>query len=356
MTRFTVSAEGRSQDILIGPLAEAAPAIIALGGGRPIPLITDGHVWALHGAAVGAMLDVRPILVPRGEPAKTWDGLHAVTERLHEFGVTRDTPVLALGGGSVGDLAGLAASLFKRGCPVIHLPTTLLAQADSALGGKTAIDAFGVKNLIGTFHPPALAVADIAFLETLDDRQLRAGYAEVVKYGLIGDPEFFAWCEGNGTAVLAGNRTARLHAVEHCLRAKAGFVANDLRDRAGHRALLNFGHTFAHAIEAAAGLGDILHGEAVAVGMVLAFTLSAELGLCPGHDRDRVEQHLKSVGLPIALGDVGVAPDALMPFLLHDKKAGHAGLTFILVRGIGQAVVSRDVVPERVARFLATAA
>ncbi len=356
MIHFTISSENHAHDVLIGPLANAAAAIVGMAGGRPLPLVTDDHIWALHGAAIEALFDVERILVARGEQAKTWDSLCGVTERLLELGATRDTPILALGGGSVGDLAGLAASLFKRGCPVIHIPTTLLAQADSALGGKTAIDAFGHKNLIGTFHPPALVVADIAFLDTLDDRQLRAGFAEVVKYGLIGDPEFFAWCEAHGSALIDGDRAARLYAVEHCLRAKAGFVADDLRDRAGRRALLNLGHTFGHAIEAAAGLGDVLHGEAVAIGMVLAFALSADLGLCSSEDKRRAEKHLIAVGLPTTLGEVGVRPEALMQFMLHDKKAGHVGLALILVHGIGRAFVSRDVAPDRLAAFLVSAA
>lgn len=355
MISFTVATEGHAHPVLIGPLAGAAPAIVERAGGRALPLVTDDHIWALHGAAVGALLDVEPIIVPPGEAAKSWDHLHGLTERLFALGVTRDTPVVALGGGSVGDLAGLAASLFKRGCPVIHIPTTLLAQVDSAVGGKTAIDAFGHKNLVGTFHPPALVVADIAFLATLDQRQLRAGYAEVVKYGLIDDPAFFAWCEANGAALLEGDRAARSHAVDHCLRAKARFVAEDLHDRSGRRALLNLGHTFAHAIEAASGLGHILHGEAVAVGMVLAFALSADLGLCPIDDKIRVETHLQSAGLPTTLQEVGVAPGAMLPFLLHDKKAGHEGLALILVRGIGRAFVSRDIAPDRLARFLESA-
>ena len=223
-----------------------------------------------------------PILVPEGEAAKDWDVLHHLLGDLAERNVSRDTPIVALGGGSVGDLAGLAAALFKRGCPVVHLPTTLLAQADSAIGGKTAIDAFGEKNLIGTFHQPALVIADPAFLDTLDERQLRSGYAEIVKYGLIDDPAFFAWCEANGrgaprrrTATCASTRSPPPS------RAKARIVAGDVEDRTGQRALLNLGHSFAHAIESEAGLGTILHGEAVALGLVLAFRFSAELGLCP---------------------------------------------------------------------------
>ena len=195
-------------------------------------------------------------------------------------------PIVALGGGSVGDVAGLAASLFKRGCPVVHVPTTLLAQADSAVGGKTAIDAFGEKNLIGSFHQPALVVADPAFLDTLDPRQLRSGYAEIVKYGLIDDPAFFAWCEANGAALLAGDPRLRATTPSPPRSApRRGSIAGDVEDRSGQRALLNLGHSFAHAIESEAGLGTVLHGEAVAIGLVLALRFSAELGLCDARRR-----------------------------------------------------------------------
>ncbi|MEO5972982.1 MAG: 3-dehydroquinate synthase [Sphingomicrobium sp.] len=356
MRRFAVDGDGQAHPVLIGPLAQAAPALAELAGRRRLPLVTDAHVWALHGAAVEAVADVDVLAVPQGEAAKTWDTLHHLLERLLDLGVTRDTPVVALGGGSVGDLAGLAASLFKRGCPVIHIPTTLLAQVDSAVGGKTAIDAFGHKNLIGSFHPPALVVADIAFLATLDERQLRAGYAEIVKYGLIGDCDFFGWCEVNGADLLSGGDDARAYAVEYCLHAKAAIVASDWRDRGGRRALLNLGHTFAHAIESAAGIGAVLHGEAVAVGMVLAFSLSAELGFCGSEERDRVKAHLASAGLPTSLKEVGVEGARLIAFMLADKKAGHDGPVLILVRAIGQAFVSRDVTAERLAAFLANAA
>ena len=248
---------------------------------------------------------------------------------IDQLDITRDTPILAMGGGSVGDVAGLAASLFKRGCPIVHLPTTLLAQADSAIGGKTAIDWQGRKNLIVTFHQPSLVVADPAFLETLDQRQLRAGYAEIVKYGLIDDPAFFTWCEAHGAALIAGDHALRRTAIEHCARAKLRLVADDIEDRRGARALLNLGHSFAHAIETASGLGTVLHGEAVAIGLCLAFGFSAELGLCPAEDGVRVRTHLASVGLPTRLADAGLAGagDSLLDAIKSDKKAGAEGIS-----------------------------
>ncbi|WP_310467355.1 3-dehydroquinate synthase family protein [Sphingomonas sp.] len=352
MTRFSVEGEGWEHPVLVGALAEAGAELAGLSDGRRLPLVTDEQVWALHGARIAALAEVEPLFVPAGEAAKTWDTLHALLERFHALGVTRDTPVIAFGGGSVGDLAGLAASLFKRGCPVVHIPTTLLAQVDSAVGGKTAIDAFGHKNLMGTFHPPALVVADIGLLATLDPRQLRAGYAEVVKYGLIGDAEFFAWCEAHGGDLLAGDDQARSYAVDYCLHAKAAAVSRDLHDRTGRRALLNFGHTFAHAIEAAAGLGVVLHGEAVAIGLVLAFELSAELGLCSAGDAQRVRAHFVAAGLPTRLADFAVAGPGLLPLMLADKKAGAGAPVLILARGIGQAFVSRDVTADQLAAFL----
>lgn len=258
--------------------------------------------------------------------------------------------------GSVGDLTGLATGLFKRGCPVVHIPTTLLAQADSAVGGKTAIDAEGQKNLIGLFHQPALVVADPSLLDTLDERQLRAGYAEVVKYGLIDDSAFFTWCEENGAALLAGERSAREQAIATCIRAKARTVEHDVEDKTGTRALLNLGHTFAHAIESAAGLGTVLHGEAVALGMVLAHDFSAELGLCPPEEAARVRAHLASVGLPTRLAEVPVDRAELLPLMGADKKNDAGKLKLVLTRGIGQAFLSDGVEQARLAQFLGTAA
>jgi 3-dehydroquinate synthase len=332
-------------DVLLGDLSSTLDRIAALGHGRPLPLVTDGRVLALHGAALAPIAMKPPILISEGEAAKTWQSLAAIVDALADRDVRRGTPIIALGGGSIGDVTGLAASLFKRGCPVVHVPTTLLAQADSAIGGKTAIDAAGQKNLAGTFHMPALVVADPALLDTLDQRQLRSGYAEVVKYGLIDDPAFFAWCEAHGTALLAGDRDARLHAVTHCIRAKARFVAADPLDLGGQRALLNLGHSFGHAIEAIAGIGRLLHGEAVAIGLVLAFRLSVRLGHCPEADALRLADHLDRVGLPTRLEQVGLAGsgEALVARLSSDKKATESGPALVLARGIGVAFLERAV-------------
>lgn len=354
MTRFAVSGAGWSHEVFVGDLADARSAIRGLCRRSPSILITDERLLALHGAKLEAALDFIPIIVPEGEDAKSWATLQLLIERFHELGLTRDQPVIAFGGGSVGDVAGLAAALFMRGCPVVHIPTTLLAQADSALGGKTAIDAFGRKNLVGTFHPPALVVCDPSFLETLDQRQLRSGYAEVVKYGLIDDTSFFQWCQANGEALLDGSLEARCRAVEHCLKAKARLIGDDLHDLSGRRALLNLGHSFGHAVEALTGCESVLHGEAVSVGLVLAFGFSSELGLCPHADVDRARAHLRSSGLPTRLSDVGLAgrgPD-LLPLMRQDKKAGAAGLVLILAHGIGRAFVATEVPQDRLRAFL----
>jgi 3-dehydroquinate synthase len=318
-----------------------------------LPVVTDARVFELHGKRLAGLSLEEPVLVPEGEAAKDWETLGQIVERLAFLGVRRGTPIIALGGGSVGDVAGLAASLFKRGCPVIHIPTTLLAQADSAIGGKTAIDAAGQKNLVGTFHHPLLVVADPSLLDTLGERQMRSGYAEVVKYGLIDDPASFAWCEANGRKALDGDRIARRAAIEHCVRAKARFVAADPDDTGGTRALLNLGHTFGHAVEALAG-HDVLHGEAVAVGTALAFGFSEHLGLCPAADLRRVQVHLNAIGLPTTLKEVGLAgpPEELLAVMAHDKKADAAGLTLILARGIGKAFVEHAVALPSLEAFL----
>ena len=356
MAEIRVSGEGWSHDVIVGPIADAAGPIARLCRDQRVPLVTDQRILELHGGKLRGIVDFHPVVVPEGEAAKSWRTLEHLTESFFELGVTRQTPVIAFGGGSIGDVAGLAAALFKRGCPVVHMPTTLLAQVDSAIGGKTAIDAMGQKNLVGAFHPPALVACDPAFLDTLDARQLRAGYSEVVKYGLIDDPEFFAWCEANGAALVSGDADARLHAILHCVQSKARFVAADLHDRSGTRALLNLGHSFGHAIEALAGPDSVLHGEAVAVGMVLAFRFSAELGLCTDDEAERVREHL-SAFLPTSLGEVGFAGRGgdLLPLIAADKKAGPGAITLILARGIGAAFVERSVDPVRLAAFLAAA-
>ena len=355
---MTITSQDSGYDVLVGPLADAAERLISLFDGQTLPLVTDARILELHGDKIAAILPVEPIVVPEGEAAKDWRILAELLGHLTQLDITRETPVLALGGGSVGDVAGLAASLFKRGCPIVHIPTTLLAQADSAIGGKTSIDWDGKKNLIGSFHQPSLVIADPAFLETLDPRQLRAGYAEIVKYGLIDDPAFFGWCEASGAALLGGNQAIRQTAIEHCVQAKLRLVEGDVEDLRGTRALLNLGHSFAHAIEFATGLDTILHGEAVSIGLCLAFAFSVELGLCPSQDEARVGAHLASVGLPTRLSDVGLtdASRELLDAIKSDKKAGADGISLILVGGIGRAKLARGIDRARLADFLAKAA
>jgi 3-dehydroquinate synthase len=353
---LTVDTGNDRYQVVVGALEDCRSLLCDLSRGRRLTVVTDAYVWSLHGPRLEAILPCDPIFVPRGEEAKDWLHLQALIEEFTRRNLDRSQPILALGGGSVGDLAGLAAGLFKRGLPVVHLPTTLLAQADSAVGGKTAIDVAGQKNLVGMFHQPALVIADDLMLDTLDERQLRAGYAEVVKYGAIGDQAFFGWLEEHGPALLAGHREYREEAVFQSVAAKARAVEADVTDRSGVRALLNLGHTFGHAIESAAGLGVVLHGEAVAVGMVLAFDLSGRLGLCPHGDADRLRRHLASAGLPTSLAQTGVDRSALLPLMRGDKKNEGGALRLVLARGIGAAFLSDGVEEEVVAEFLAGAA
>ncbi|WP_294173904.1 3-dehydroquinate synthase [uncultured Sphingomonas sp.] len=355
MMNFTVDAAGCRYEVVVGPLAKAGRRLGDLARGRSVPVVTDERIWALHGATLSDLLHVEPIFVPEGEAAKSWGQLQRLIARFAELNLDRTSPLLAFGGGSVGDLTGLAASLFKRGCPVVHVPTTLLAQVDSAVGGKTAIDAEGQKNLVGTFHQPALVLADVALLDTLDERQLRAGYAEVVKYALIGHEVLFDWLEDHREAILSGDRTMREEAVSQCFMAKARLVEADPEDRTGLRALLNLGHSFGHAIESAAGLGTVLHGEAVAVGMALAFDFSVAFELCPADDAARVRRHLASAGLPTTIGETGVDRSALLPLIGADKKNEGGRLRLVLTGGIGNAFLAPDVEPERLAGFLANA-
>lgn len=358
MTVVRVDAHPQSYDVVIGPIEAGIERIRDMArDARPI-LVSEPRVFALHGASVAEAIGADPILVPEGEAAKDWEQLHLLLTELAQRRAGRSTPIVALGGGSVGDLAGLAAALFKRGCPVIHLPTTLLAQADSAVGGKTAIDAFGEKNLIGTFYQPSLVIADPSFLDTLDARQLRAGYAEVVKYGLIDDPGFFAWCEANGRGLLVGHPDLRHQAIATAIRAKARIIAGDIEDRSGRRALLNLGHSFGHAIEAEAGLGNILHGEAVALGIALAFRFSAEAGICPFGEADQVASHLDACGLPTRLSDAGLngRGGRLVDWMARDKKGSGGRIVLILARGIGRAFLDPSVDGRRLAEFLDRAA
>jgi len=351
MTAIHVAHPGAEYDVLVAGLDQALPRLAELADGQRLPLISDPRVHELYGERFASIALDEPILVPSGEAAKDWRVLENVIDRLAGLDVKRGTPIVSLGGGSVGDVAGLSASLFKRGCPVVHVPTTLLSQADSAIGGKTAIDAAGQKNLVGSFRHPLLVIADPALLDTLDERQMRSGYAEVVKYGLIDDPGFFDWCEANGGAVIAGAGTARCAAIEHCIRAKIRFVTADPEDRTGTRALLNLGHTFGHAIESLANQ-KLLHGEAIALGMVLAFEFSAELGLCPTEDAERVKAQLQAAGLPVTIDEVGMSGPVVFDAMKADKKSTASGPTLILCKGIGQAFVAKDVDPQRLAAFL----
>ncbi len=323
-------------------------------------VVTDENVASAQGGRLrdglrsgGLKADV--VVLPPGESSKSWDMLARLIDNLVELGVERGDYVVAFGGGMVGDLTGFAAAILKRGCFYVSLPTSLLAQVDSSVGGKTAINVRAGKNLVGAFHQPSTVLIDISTLETLPERELRAGYAEVMKYGLIGDPAFFAWCEANGAALIAGDAEARMHAIETGVRMKAAIVAEDERETSGRRALLNLGHTFGHALEAETGFSErLLHGEAVALGMALAFRFSARRGLCPLADAERVERHLGAVGLPISLAQAGLdaSGERLVGHMASDKKRSGGRLPFILVRGIGDAFVDATVEPAEVIAFL----
>jgi 3-dehydroquinate synthase len=350
--RIDVALGARSYPVLIGEglLERAAELLAPYAVSGRLVVVSDENVWAAQGERLAAALPVEPVIVPAGEGSKSWEGLAALAERLLALGVERGEPILAFGGGMVGDLAGFAAAILKRGCPYIQVPTSLLAQVDSSVGGKTAINTPLGKNLIGAFHQPAAVLIDPTTLDTLPERELRAGYAEVVKYGLIGDPGFFAWCEAHGARLLAGDAEARLHAIETCVRGKAEIVAADERETGGRRALLNLGHTFGHAIEAESGFSERLHGEAVAAGMALAFRFSAQRGLCSAEDASRVVAHLEAVGLRTRLANED--PAALVERMAGDKKKRGGRLPFILVRGIGRAFVDSSVEPADVEQFL----
>ena len=358
MRRVDVMLGERSYPIHIegGLLARARPLLEPLARRNRLIVVSDATVWNLHGPALAASgIELVPIILAEGEEAKSWPVLTELVQRLLELGVERSDHVVALGGGAIGDVTGFAAAIVKRGCGYIQIPTTLLAQVDSSVGGKTAINAAAGKNLVGAFYQPSAVLIDPETLATLPERELRAGYAEVVKYGLLGDSGFFQWCEANAAALLRGDHSARLHAIETSVRAKAEIVGQDERETSGRRALLNLGHTFGHAIEAETGIGGkLLHGEAVAIGMALAFRFSASRGLCRPEEADRVAAHLEAMGLPVRLSEAGIAEGAsLVPHMLHDKKNEHGKLGFVLVRGIGQAFLDRSVKPDQVRDFLA---
>jgi len=357
----------RAYDIVIGRdvLQSLGPRIAALRPGARTAIVTDRNVakhWlektevSLSQSGIAATR----IIVEEGEGSKTYAGLERVSEALISAKVERNDLVIALGGGVVGDLAGFAAAILRRGVDLVQVPTSLLAQVDSSVGGKTGINSPQGKNLLGAFHQPVMVIADTAVLDTLPPRQFRAGYAEVAKYGVLGDEGFFSWLEANHADVFAGGR-AREHAIATSCRAKAAIVARDERET-GDRALLNLGHTFGHALEAATGFSDrLFHGEGVAVGMVLAAELSAELGMIGQSEADRVRRHLAEVGLPTHVQDIaGFAQeglgdaDALMALMAQDKKVRRGRLTFILLKAVGRAVVAPDVEPSLVRDFLQT--
>lgn len=360
-TIVEVALGARAYDIVIGRslLSSLGERIASLKPGARAAIVTDSTVAALHldaaTAALGAAgIDSASVVVPAGEGAKSFKIFEELCDDLLAARIERGDVVVALGGGVIGDLAGFAAAVLRRGLDYVQVPTTLLAQVDSSVGGKTAINSRLGKNLVGVFHQPVLVVADTALLDTLPSREFRAGYAEVAKYGLLGDAGFFAWLETNADDVFAGG-PGREHAIATSCRAKAGVVARDERET-GERALLNLGHTFGHAFEAAAGFtGRLLHGEAVALGMALAFAYSARLGLAPPADAERVARHLAAVGLPSRPSAIpGGAPDAdrLMDLMAQDKKVRRGRLTFILARGIGQAFIAPDVDAGDVRTFL----
>ena len=349
---ITVGLGDRAYDIHVGAglLARAGELLKPLAKGV-VPVVTDEHVAVLHlqpllASLKAAGIEARPIVMAPGEVSKSFAGLEKLSGELLDMGIDRKGLVIALGGGVMGDLTGFAAGVLKRGVAFAQVPTTLLSQVDSSVGGKTAINARQGKNLIGLFHQPRIVIADTALLVTLPRRELLAGYAEVVKYGALGDADFFNWLEANAAKALAGENDAIIHAVAHSCRMKADIVARDERET-GDRALLNLGHTFGHALEAATGFSNrLVHGEGVAVGMALAFRLSVNLGLAPGQDADRFIRHLKAIGLPAAIADIPgprASADELIGHMAHDKKVSDGKLTFILLRGLGQAFVTRDV-------------
>jgi 3-dehydroquinate synthase len=342
----------RSYDIVIGSglIAEAGPRIAKLRPGTSVAIVTDGNVAHFHLGALEKSLDAagisyRSVVLSPGEGTKSFSNLESVAEAILQSRVERGDLVIALGGGVIGDLAGFAASVVRRGVDFIQIPTTLLAQVDSSVGGKTGINSPHGKNLIGAFHQPALVLADLSALDTLPAREFRAGYAEVAKYGLINDAKFFAWLEKNAEKIFAGG-PERAKAVAVSCKSKAAIVGRDERE-SGERALLNLGHTFGHALEAATGYSDrLLHGEGVALGIVLAFKLSEKLKLCKPADAKRVIKHLASVGLPVKLSQIpGALPgaDGLLSLMAQDKKVQRGKLVFILAKGIGKALIAKDV-------------
>lgn len=362
MAVISVDIAGRPYEVRVGAglLAELVENCRGRLRKPGVAVVTDEKVYAAWGAVVQTALheaghEPHWRILPAGEATKSWAELSALVDWLLDLGIERGDHILALGGGVIGDLTGFAASVLKRGCHFIQLPTTLLAQVDSSVGGKTAINTPAGKNLVGAFHQPSLVLADLAVLDTLPPRELRAGYAEVVKYGLIGDADFFAWCDANGAAMLAGDPQLREYAVAHSVAHKARIVQADEFETKGLRALLNLGHTFGHALEAQTGFSErLLHGEGVALGMVLAARYSARLGLMPRASAEHIAAHLASVDMASEVSDLRLNCDgkALVDHMLHDKKMDAGVLPFLLMRGIGETFLAKDVELADVAKFL----
>ena len=362
METVHVGLEGRAYDILIGPglLAQAGALIGQISDRKRMMIVTDENVAAAHLDRLQAGLSAAGIasealVLPAGEATKSWPHFERTVEWLLAQRVERKDLVIAFGGGVIGDLTGFAAASLRRGVGFVQIPTSLLAQVDSSVGGKTGINAPQGKNLIGAFHQPSLVLADVDVLKALTARDFLAGYGEVVKYGLLGDAEFFDWLEENGPKLAQGDEAARIYAVKRSCEMKAEIVMRDETEQ-GDRALLNLGHTFCHALEAATGYSErLLHGEGVAIGCALAFELSSRLGLCSQEDPSRVRAHLKTMGMKTDLADIpGELPsaEALVELMGQDKKVIDGQLRFILARGIGQAFVTADVPRDAVLKVL----
>jgi shikimate kinase/3-dehydroquinate synthase len=362
--RLEVSLADRSYDLVIGPglLARAGALLFPVLPQPRCVVVTDATVAALHlptlraGLTAAGIAIAAEIIVPPGEASKSLDQYGAVADAILASGADRHTTLIAFGGGVIGDLAGFAAATVLRGLPFMQIPTTLLAQVDSSVGGKTGINTARGKNLLGAFHQPLMVLADTEVLATLPPRELRAGYAEIVKAGLIGDAAFYEWCEANGAALIAGDDALQAEAIDRACAFKAAVVGEDERELkpSGGRALLNLGHTFAHALEAEIGYGGILHGEAVGLGLGLAFRLSASLGLCDPALAPRIEAHLDQVGLPPTLDRLNrrLSAARLIARFASDKKMRAGRLSFVLARGIGQAFTTADVPDEAVRQVL----
>ncbi|MEP3051366.1 MAG: 3-dehydroquinate synthase [Erythrobacter sp.] len=366
MQMIPVELGGRSYEVRVGNgilddvMSEAKEFVGSYAQARKVPVVADKNARDLHGDRLARSFasgnqEIAWYIVEPGESSKSWESLERLTNWMLEQGIARSDYVFALGGGVVGDLVGFACAILKRGCGFVQLPTTLLSQVDSSVGGKTAINTAAGKNMIGAFHQPSLVLVDTQTLGTLPDREMRAGYAEVLKYGLLGDADFFAWLEQNGAAVLAREETALAHAIATSIAAKARIVAEDERETSGVRALLNLGHTFGHALEAETGFSDrLLHGEGVALGMVLAARYSARRGHLSDREANRTGEAIAASGLPSQISSLGLKCDGakLVDHMRHDKKMDGGTLPFLLLNSIGEAFLARDVDLGDVAAFL----